>query len=121
MERSRESHVHRCQAAAYAYCGSEFDVAAALYTELLQEGCIEAAIGLGEMYLRGEGVEVDVHKGLELLRQAAAAGNHTAAFNLGALHRNGDCGVPVDPAESRRYFLLARELGSPLLVDVFLS
>src|SRR5262245_9408342 len=121
MGPGHESHVRRCEDAAYAYCGGEFEVAATLYAELLREGCIEAAIGLGNMYLRGEGVEANVGKGLELLRQAAAAGNHTAAFNLGALHRSGDCHVPVDAAESRRYFLLARELGCPLPVDDYLN
>jgi len=121
VEPSRETQSRRCEEAAYAYCGGEFEVAAALYAELLGEGCIEAAIGLGQMYLRGEGVEADVEKGLALLRQAAAAGNHTAAFNLGALHRSGDCHVPVDATESQHYFLLARELGCTLPVDEYLN
>jgi TPR repeat protein len=121
MEPGHDSHVQRCEDAAYAYCGGEFEVAAAIYSELLRDGCIKAAIGMAEMYLRGEGVEADVTKGLDLLRQAAAAGDHTAAFNLGALHRSGDCHVPRDAAESRRFFLLARELVCPLPIDDFLG
>jgi TPR repeat protein len=73
------------------------------------------------MYLRGEGVKADVAKGLELLRVAAAEGSYNAAFNLGALHRSGANSVPVDLAESRRYFLLARKLGCPLSVDDYLN
>jgi TPR repeat protein len=121
VEPGHESHLQRCEEAAFAYCGGEFEKAAAVYADLLREGCMVAAIALGEMYLRGEGVETDLRKGLELRRRAAASGESTAAFNLGALHRSGDCGVPVDPAESRRYFLLARELGCPLRVADYLS
>ena len=120
LEPSQESQVRRFADADYAYCRGELDVAFAMYTQLLREGCIEATLGLAEMYLRGEGVEANVDKGLELLKQAVVAGSPTAAFNLGALHRSGGCRVPVDSTESRRYFLLARELGCPIPVDDWL-
>ena len=121
MEPGHEAHLRRCEDADHAYCGGEFAVAASAYAELVREGCVVAAIGLGEMYLRGEGVQADLEKGLELLRRAAAAGASIAAFNLGALHRSGDCGVPVDPVESRRCFQLARELGCDLPVENYLN
>lgn len=121
MEPGHEAHISRCEDAAYAYCCGDFEKAAAAYADLVRKGCIEATIGLGEMYLRGEGVVADWQKGLELLKRAAAAGESSAAFNLGALHRSGDCGVPVDAAQSRRYFLLARELGCPLPIEGYLS
>jgi TPR repeat protein len=121
MEPGHETHLRRCEEADYAYCCGKYEKAAAAYAELLREGCTVAAIALGEMYLRGKGVKVDLQKGLELLRRAAAAGESSAAFNLGALHRSGADGVPVDAAESRRYFLLARELGCILPVDDYLS
>ena len=66
MERIDESLVRRCADAAYAYCGGEFDVAFAMYAQLLCEGYIEAALGLAQMYLRGEGVEANVAKALDL-------------------------------------------------------
>ena len=121
MEPRHEAHLQRCEDAAYAYCGGEFEKAATPYADLVREGCIIAVKALGEMYLRGEGVKADLQKGLELLRRAAAAGESTAAFNLGALHRSGDCGVPIDTAESRRYFLLSRELGCSLPVEEYLG
>ena len=56
-----------------------------------------------------------------MLRRAAAAGLSSAAFNLGALYRSGNCGVPVDAAESRRYFILARELGCTLPIEDYMK
>lgn len=79
-----------------------------------------AATYLAEMYLRGEGVPRNVEKGLALLELAVSRGDSTAAFNLGALHRTGDRGVPVDLARSRRYFLLAKELGCELSIEGYL-
>ena len=52
MESGHEAHAIRCAEAAYAYCGGEFVAAAAEYAALVQEGCMAAAMGLGQMYLR---------------------------------------------------------------------
>jgi TPR repeat protein len=61
-----------------------------------------------------------VAKGLELLETAVALGNSTAAFNLGALHRSGDCDVPIDREKSKAYFRRAKELGCELSVEPYL-
>jgi TPR repeat protein len=117
---------HDCHSAQYddaagAYCLGHFDEAAATFAELVELECGPAAAYLAEMYLRGEGVARDVQQGLELLQMAASWGYAIAAFNLGALHRSGDCGVPRDPESSRRYFMLARELGCEIPVEPFLQ
>lgn len=54
----------------------------------------DAMADLALLYLRGRHVEADVDKAVELLERAAAAGSGLAAFNLGAIHLNGEPGVP---------------------------
>lgn len=76
---------------------------------------------LGEMTLRGEGVEQNTEKGLEYMKRAVELGNANAAFNLGALHRSGDCGVTVDLNTSKKYFLIARDLGCELNIEEFID
>jgi TPR repeat protein len=73
------------------------------------------------MYLRGEGVEQNVEKGIQLMELAASLGHSTAAFNLGALYRSGDCRVPRDQEKSRHFFLLAKQLGCELPVEDYLQ
>jgi TPR repeat protein len=116
-----EAHRECYDEAAGAYCIGDFEAAAAGFSALTRLGCAPGAAYLANMYLRGEGVEKDVEMGLRLLRRATEWGYATAAFNLGALHRSGDCGVPRDPIVSRRFFLLARELGCELSVEDYLS
>jgi TPR repeat protein len=55
------------------------------------------------------------------MERAASLGVSNAAFNLGALYRTGDCGVPKDSDKSKRCFLLAKELGCELPVDKYIS
>jgi TPR repeat protein len=106
--------------AAYAYGIGQFDEAFAGFSKLAQSGDPMATAYLAQMYLRGEGVSANVAKGLELLETAVALGNSTAAFNLGALHRSGDCDVPIDREKSKAYFRRAKELGCELSVEPYL-
>lgn len=106
--------------AAYAYGLGHFNEALAGFSELARSGHAMATTYLAEMYLRGEGVLPNVEKGVELLELAISRGDSSAAFNLGALHRNGAYCVPKDLDKSRRFFLLAKELGCELSVDDFL-
>ncbi len=107
--------------AAYAYTVGRFDEAAAGFAQLVEARCAPAATYLGQMYLRGDGLPANVEKGLELLRLAASWGDGNAAYSLGALHRSGADNVPKDSDASRRYFVLARELGCELSVARFLQ
>jgi TPR repeat protein len=111
----------RYEDANYASTIGRFNEAFAIYSELSQSRHVGATVALGEMYLRGEGVTQDTQRGLELLELAASLGHSTAAFNLGALHRSGGYGVPIDPEKSRRFFLMAKQLGCKLPIDQYLG
>lgn len=57
---------------------------------------------MGRAYLDGIDVEVDVERGLSLLRASANAGDPEAMITLGNLYENG-VHVPFDLAESRKW------------------
>jgi TPR repeat protein len=107
--------------ATYACNTGHLREAFAIFERFAELGNIEALCGLSQMYLRGEGVAIDVEKGLAFLRRAAEMGHANSAFNLGALHRTGDCSVPKDPQKSKHYFQLAKELGCEISVEKFLD
>jgi TPR repeat protein len=104
----------------YASTIGNYEEAFEIYDKLAETGHIGSMVALAHMYLRGEGVGQNVAKGIELMEVAASLGHSNAAFNLGALHRSGDCGVPKDPEKSRRFFLLAKELGCKLPIDEYI-
>lgn len=106
--------------AIFAYNEGRFSDAFPVFEELAETGNVEATCGLADMYLRGEGVGKDVENGLRLLRCAVDLGHANAAFNLGALHRTGADGVPIDISLSKKFFLRAKELGCELPVDKYL-
>jgi TPR repeat protein len=110
----------RFEDAAYAYTIGNFDEAFTGFSGLVQEHYAPAATYLAQMYLRGEAVSKDVRKGIDLLQLAAAWGHELGAFNLGALHRSGAWGVPIDREKSRHNFLLAKQLGCKLPVEDYL-
>lgn len=110
----------RFENAAYAYTVGKFDEAYTGFVDLVEDHYAPAATYLALMYLRGEAVSKDVSKGMELLQLAASWGHDTGAFSLGALHRSGDYGVPIDREKSRHYLLLAKQLGCKLPVEDYL-
>src|SRR5579885_1248128 len=110
-EKEKECLTQSYMDAAYAYDRGNFHEAFVGFSKLVQSGNAMAATYLSNFYFRGEGVPRNVEKGIELLELAITLGDSQAAFNLGALYRSGDCGVPKDPEKSRRFFLLAKELG----------
>lgn len=103
-----------------AYHLGQYQKAMAGFSSSVFTGNPLAALYLADMHFRGEAVPSDTEKGLSLLRLAVSWGNSTAAFKLGALYRTGAYGVPADPGESRRYFLVAKVLGCEVSVDEFL-
>lgn len=66
----------------------------------------------GVMYTQGWGVEIDMSKGLALLRQAAMEGHTGAMHSLGLIYINA-FNVPKNPAEARKWFGMAAEKGQP--------
>ena len=81
----------------------EGDYAAALHEwrPLAEEGDLDARFYLGEMHLRGKGVERDFQKAADWLAKAAEAGHPRAQGVLGGLYAVG-LGVPQD--FGRAYF-----------------
>jgi TPR repeat protein len=100
-----------------AYAINDFETAFQGFKKLADSGNAMAIAYLAELYFRGEGVAQDTARGMLLLQKSAWLGNSTAAYNLGAMHKSGVDGVPVDLEESRRYFHMAKELGTDLLAD----
>ena len=121
MHPGHEPHRDQYDDAANAYCTGRVGEAAAGFGVLVDGGCPAAPTYLAQFYIRGEGVPQDVEKRLELLRLAVSWGYGKAAFNLGALHRSGDCGFPRGAGASRRYFISARSLGCEISVEPFLQ
>ncbi len=64
---------------------------------------------VGKNYRLGMGVEKDVQKGLECLREAVLLGCGMAAFDLGCLYRDGE-GVEKNLKTAFQYFLRAERL-----------
>jgi TPR repeat protein len=72
-----------------------------------KKGNPKAEAQLGEMMLRGEGIDKDEGKAVALLEKAARAGHSAAAFRIGMLLANGDGGVAKDMERALAYFRAA--------------
>ena len=66
----------------------------------LESGSTDMYEGLAECYEKGEGVERDERKAMELLQRAVDMGSSHALVSLGYRFENGRCGVEAD---KRRY------------------
>ena len=75
--------------------------------EAAKKGNPKAEAQLGEMLLRGEGIDKDEARAVALLEKAARAGHSAAAFRIGMLLANGDNGVTKDPERALAYFRAA--------------
>src|SRR5262245_43190097 len=62
------------------------------------------------MYLKGEGVPVNMTTSLDWLRKAADQGDPTAQFNLGVMYSSGK-GVPKDPVQAYMWADIAASRG----------
>lgn len=83
-------------------------------TKAAEAGNAKAKAGLGEMLLRGDEthqVAKNVPRALDLLEQAARAGEASAAFRLAMLLDDGD-GVKQDRARALAYFRAAAAGGA---------
>lgn len=72
-----------------------------------KKGNPKAETQLGEMLLRGDGIEKDETRGIALIEKAARAGQSAAAFRIGMLLMNGESGVAKDPVRALAYFRAA--------------
>lgn len=85
--------------------------AARLEFELLAEkGVADAQVNLGNLYMRGWGVQQDYAAAFDWYRRAAAQNNSFAQSKLGILHYYG-LGTVQDPAEAARWFEKAADQG----------
>lgn len=73
-------------------------------------GDTKAKAELGARYGRGEGVEQDLDKAIEILRETAATGEPEAEFFLGTAYYSG-LGVPHSEAEAVMWFEKAAAKG----------
>jgi TPR repeat protein len=71
------------------------------------KGNPRAETQLGEMLLRGDGIDKNEARGIALLEKAARAGQAPAAFRIGMLLAHGDSGLANDPVRALEYFKAA--------------
>ena len=65
---------------------------------------MQAQYVLGNLYLRGEGVEKDLERAAHWFVKGADQVHKDAQFTLGIMHDNGEGGLPVDQAKALEWF-----------------
>ena len=75
-----------------------------------QNGDPEAQFTLGNMYLRGTGIEQDYEKAIYWLKLSAQKGHAAAAYNVACCYQSGT-GVPEDKITAANMFRAAAEKG----------
>ena len=75
--------------------------AKAMYERAIKKGHAGSAANLGNMYMRGQGVDVDVARGLDLLEQSAAWGEREAMIALAQVCFEGCEGVDKDLGKAK--------------------
>ena len=93
--------------------GEEYnpELAAKLFTEAANGGITVAKYKLGKMFLNGDGVEKDIPKAIEWLKQAAAEENEFAEYALGRLYLKGE-EVEKDTIAAEEYLLKTANRGN---------
>jgi len=80
------------------------------YQAAMDRGDIRGTVALSRCYRIGFGVEKDLRRSIQLLREAAEAGDPVAMNDLGDCYLRGD-GVPVDLNEAFKLISRSAELG----------
>jgi len=88
--------------------GDHPEQALELLRPLAEQGDVEAALFLGNIYLYGRGAEPDYTLARQWLEHAARAGRSEALYNLGAMYDKG-IGTARDVNEAIRLFTLAAD------------
>ena len=91
----------------------EYELAAQTLTSLAEDGDPMAMVRLASLYHRGEGVERNIEKAVDLYLSAAELGNAEAQFNLGNMYLLGE-GVDEDESWALTFYRLAAKQGHPL-------
>ena len=93
--------------------GEEYnpELAAKLFTEAANGGITVAKYKLGKMFLNGDGVEKDIPKAVEWLKQAALEENEFAEYALGRLYLKGE-EVEKDVFAAEEYLLKSASRGN---------
>jgi TPR repeat protein len=89
---------------------NDYTTAAAAFKYLAEKGEVEGQIGLGLLHLSGQGVEKDLNRAIEWLRQGASQGNQFAQNKLGEQYKMGE-GVQRDYAQALKWFKLSADQG----------
>ncbi len=84
---------------AAAYSDGNFKKAYGEFLESAEAGDPRAQFGLGILYHKGRGVDLDYAKAAEWYTKAALQGHPTAQNNLGVMYRRGE-GVKKSPREA---------------------
>ena len=87
------------------------EFAVKLFTEAANGGITVAKYKLGKMFLNGDGVEKDIPKAIEWLKQAAAEENEFAEYSLGKLFLKGE-EVEKDIFAAEEYLLKSASCGN---------
>ncbi len=93
-----------------AFRRGDFTRAVELLKPQVRSGDVNAQIMLGQMYLKGQGVRVDVARAMELIQKAADVGSPVAAYDM-ALFRVSGIGGPSDLAAAATWFRRSAHLG----------
>jgi TPR repeat protein len=93
-----------------AYNAGDYASAFVEFSELAEQGDMDAQYNLGLMYNKGEGVIQDYAAAVTWYSKSAEQGYAPAQFNLGHLYLNGS-GVAQDYAAAAAWYTLAAEQG----------
>ena len=93
--------------------GEEYnpELAVKLFIEAANGGITVAKYKLGKMFLNGDGVEKDIPKAIEWLKQAALEENEFAEYSLGRLYLKGEA-VEKNIVAAEEYLLKAASRGN---------
>ncbi len=78
-----------------------------------KQGDVNAQYKLGDMYLRGKGVERDLQKSIGWYEAAAKQGHVEAPVNLAAIYHNEEDGIPKDLRKALKWLKAAAREGHP--------
>lgn len=93
----------------------DYEKAYSLFTQLANQGHVDALNNLGTFYQTGKGVEKNYPKATEVYKKAAIFGHINAAYNLANLTRLG-IGVPQNMPEAYAWSIVAARHGASDLI-----
>ena len=98
------------QAGLVAIVQRDFETALKIFKPLADKGNAAAQVNVGNLYMKGLGVEQNYHLAQHWYLKAANQGERMAQTKLGILYFYG-LGIPKNPAEAAAWFQKAAEAG----------